>query len=557
MSARRLFTALCLISSLYGVAQNASVPVYFCQKDGTARQVWFSAIDSAKFSQGSSVASFYMEEGMSKVDYSLSDCLDSLAFSAPEGKVSPFPASEEFDVAFDPSDDTSYNNVKEVRPTSETDPEYDDFLENFVSKSTITVTYSGSTATVKGSASGVDISVNGAHVTVTSDKGSMRFVLKGSSADGSFKITSEKKFRLDLSGVDLTNPHGSAINIQSGKSVYLVLTSDTKNALTDGPDYRYVTDEDQKGTLFSEGQLLVSGSGSLNIRSISAHGLCSDDYIRFRSNLGKITINAAVDGINTKERLVIYGGDVDITAGDDGMVARAGHICIMGGKISVKAVDNGVSATYSMDDTTYVRISGGLLKLATTGDKGHGISCSGKMTIDGGISQITVAGGAAKAINCYGDMLIADTKLTLFTKGDPQYNDEEADYSSAACMRCRGNIGAVNSTFGFKSTGKGGKGFNCDGNIKMEGCRATVLTTGSLFNTEGVSVRPRAMECAAFSMGSGSVVNLCSSHSALCTTGDFNLSGGGIYAFSSDDSVKIADIRGVMSLTGGVFFQSR
>ena len=60
-------------------------------------------------------------------------------------------------------------------------------------------------------------------------------------------------------GVDLTNPTGPAVNIQSGKTVYFCIAKNTTNTFCDGAVYDAPAvvngiEEDQKGTIFSEGQ---------------------------------------------------------------------------------------------------------------------------------------------------------------------------------------------------------------------------------------------------------------------------------------------------------------
>lgn len=50
--------------------------------------------------------------------------------------------------------------------------------------------------------------------------------------------------------------------------------------------------EDQKSTLFSEGQLEFSGKGILTVKSNLKHAICSDDYIDIQG--GSITVSGAL-----------------------------------------------------------------------------------------------------------------------------------------------------------------------------------------------------------------------------------------------------------------------
>lgn len=549
-------TAACLVLSSLSVFAQHGTPLFFNQSDGSSVRVLFSDLDSARFEQDNNVGTFFMNDGTSYVSYSLKSCLDSISFTTPKGRIVEFPNPDDISVAFDASDESSYRNVAETVISDDSNPDYDDFVENFEYNNTITITYSGGTAVANPSGvKDVTIRIDGAHVNVTAAK-KIRYVLKGETANGSFKITSDKKFILELSGVNITNPNGSAINIQSGKPTYLVLGRGTSNALTDGSQYAIVGDEDQKGTIFSEGELLISGSGSLSVTSKSAHGICSDDYIRLRDNLGSLTVNAAVDGISSKLRLVIYGGQVNVTAGDDGVVVRRGYMELMGGSLTVKATDNGMDATYSQNDTTYFKMGGGLLKVETTGDKGHGIACSGNMTFTGGILQVKVAGDASKSVNCDGDISLKDTKLTLLTGGAPLYNEEEADYSSAAGIRCRGSFSATNSIIGIRCTGRGAKGFNCDAGFSIDGCDITAVSSGGTFTYGGGTILSKALECAGLEIKNDSRLMLSASCAAMHVKGDYLQKGGTVYSFSSGQSSPATDIRGTRTISGGLLYQS-
>ena len=199
------------------------------------------------------------------------------------------------DVTFNPADETAYTELPEEVVTDDTHDDYGDFVENYRPTSTITVTYDGDKATVSGGVSGVLCKVTGAHVVIQSTKKNIAYLLKGSTADGSFKLSSNNKTQITLQGVNITNPSGAAVNIQSGKTMLMVLADGTASYLEDGASYEFTlpNGEQQKGALFSEGQLVFSGDGSLEVKSNCGHGIASDDYVRVRN--GHITVNSVRD----------------------------------------------------------------------------------------------------------------------------------------------------------------------------------------------------------------------------------------------------------------------
>ena len=386
------------------------------------------------------------------------------------------------DVAVDPADDTSYTEIEEEVITDESNDDYGDFIENYTPKNTVVITYSGDKVSCSGNPSGVNVIADGAHVTVTSTKKNIAYLLKGTTADGSFRLYSEKKTQITFSGASITNPDGAAVNIQSGKTMLIKLADGTSSYLEDGATYTLEGEEQQKGAFFSEGQLVFSGNGSLVVKSNYGHGIASDDYVRVRG--GNITVNSVRDGINTDDRFVMYGGTVTVNARQDGLDVGNGYIEIGGGELVVNAGDEGITASYEGEDdgsvdplvTPYINIKGGLVKVTTTGDKGHGIRAMSTLSMSGGIVQVTVKGAGSKALMSEGGMSLIGGKVTAFTEGDALY--EENDLSSAASIRSKGTLEMVNMVLGVKSTGTGGKGINNVGDISIKDSRITILAVG-------------------------------------------------------------------------------
>ncbi|MBE9461449.1 carbohydrate-binding domain-containing protein [Dyadobacter subterraneus] len=259
----------------------------------------------------------------------------------------------------------------------------DDLIANSTFSSVVKIAF-GTTVEITNplSAGGVTVTESNGDVIVTSTVSEVEYVLSGTTTNGSVKIYSDKKFKLTLNGVNITNSDGPAINIQSGKRAFVVLTDNTTNSLTDGTTYATST-EDMKGTFFSEGQLIFSGSGSLAIKGNNKHGICSDDYVRMIS--GAITISSAKsDGIHTNEAFIADGGLVTVTASGDGIQVEEGYIVINNGTFNVTAADKAISAAWDTDTTIdpYIVINGGTINVSSTA--GEGIESKSILTINGG-----------------------------------------------------------------------------------------------------------------------------------------------------------------------------
>jgi len=320
------------------------------------------------------------------------------------------------DISLDYSDLTE---GAETIPEDEDAEDYGDYIENSSFTSTIYIEFGDGTATVTGSVSGVSVSTSGAHVVVTSTAKKVEYVLSGSTTNGSIKFYSEKKFKVLLNGVTITNPTGSAINNQCGKSFFVVLADGTTSTLTDGETYTMVDDEDQKATLFSEGQILLSGSGSLNVYSVGKNCIVSDDYVFIRPG-NKIYLNSTSgNGIRGKDFVKINGSVINMELTADGAkgITTDSLVVINGGRTTI--INSGATEIDGTDTTATAGIkadnnftmTAGTLNVKCTGEGGKGMNIKGSIAFTGGELNVVTTGenvyGAPKGVRCDYDVNIS------------------------------------------------------------------------------------------------------------------------------------------------------
>lgn len=536
-----------------------STAIIFYQNDGIIRYIRYSEVDSVRPSGNGTIRAFYFNDKRVAC-YSI-NFLDSVSFNRSSAiTISAFPKASDFISAIDSAKAPASTNVTEPSAPSEEEEGYSDYIENFNVKNTITFTWSGNNVTWSGTVpSDVSITKDNGHVTVESSKGKMRYRLQGTTEDGSFKIANmnnaesdNKKFILELYGVDITNPNGPAINIQSSKTVLVNMPKDKVNSLKDGSTYTQVDGESRKGTFFSEGQLVFSGPGTLNVTSLGGHGICSDDYVRLRYNVGEINIKAVKDGINTKDYFLMYGGTVKINSSGDGIGVRRGGFELYGGSVDITCVDDGIVSDYINPDTAFVKIGGGRLNITTTGPKGHAVTTTGRLMVSKGTVTASTQGAASKGFNAGGDISVADSYVYLSTEGNPQYDEEENDWSSAACIRAKSALAISGSDIFLLSSGQGSKCVNAAAGVNIGTSNVVMAAKGTDYAGGDNNVRSRAVDAASLTVGGGTNLGISAAKVAISTEGNLDITGGNTFAYTLSDDSKAVNVKGSISQTGGL-----
>jgi hypothetical protein len=317
--------------------------------------------------------------------------------------------------------------------------------------SKVTVSYDETTATVENpfAFDGVNIAITGADVVVNSTAtDEIEYELSGASTDGLFKIYSTKKYQITLRGLDLTNADGPAINSQSSKNGTIKSQGGTVNNLCDGKKYTK-SSEDQKGTIFSEGQLIFKGAGTLNVRGLNKHAICSDDYIEVDNSTINV-LEAASDAFHANDSVLFYGGRVSLTAAGDGVDCS-------GPVIFAPAATDTLSITLDGDDVACLK-SDTLIEVRS------------------GVLQLTTTGAASKAMKSKGNIRISGGDITITQSGDMTVENGDASYSTA--IKATGDIEVTGGTITVNNTAEGGKGLSADGNIVVTDGQLNIAANG-------------------------------------------------------------------------------
>lgn len=533
-----------LLISLFATCMAQAQTLYVNNADNTFQAIDTKETKEVTFDETQQLVRFTMKDGISSQFATAGiENISPIKEKATELVYSLVPS-----VSFDANDKNDFNEITRSVPTDELLDEYGDFVENFTSSSLVQITFSASSVTISETRpSGVTIEKSGCHVVINSTASKICYVIKGTCSNGSLKIYSTKKIRIITNGITLTNPTGPAINIQSGKTVYFSIADGKTNTLCDGATYKAPTvtngvEEDQKGTIFSEGQLIFDGdddgTGILNVTSLGGHAICSDDYIIVRG--GKINITgAAKDGFRTKDKFIIgrteaYSPTININASSNGIECTEGALTIEAGKLDITSAGEAIKVVYeeAVPDPAVkpnADITGGFIKIRTTGEKSSAIQTTGNYRQIGGIIQATVEGNGSKIINCDGTVAFENGKLTGIAKG----TIAAADTTSAGGIKSEGELNITGGTIAIDCRGKGAKAINCNSDVVIDGGETTLLASGENYTGIADDKKSRAITASTITVNGGKVVAEAYDH-AMTSTATITINGGIVNAYSKN-----------------------
>lgn len=322
------------------------------------------------------------------------------------------------------------------------------------------------------------------------------YLIDGSANNGQIKVKAQDTdvVVLVLNGVDITNQSGCPIHIKKAQKAYIVPYKGSQNKLSDTANYQFDaddTDGEPDATIFSKSDLLISGSGTLNITANyssaikSKDNLCItkanitatsvDDGIKGRDSLtiedstitldttntavkttndeenigdmtlrdSKFTINSDNDAFNCKNNLYVNGGSFTINAGDDAFHADA-TLSVNNGNINIEKCYEGLEGQQ-------IKIAGGNIHIISSDDGLNSAGGNDSSAFNGGRQDpfavdmdatIDITGGYIY-INSSGDGIDSNGTITMsggtvLVDGPENSGNGALDYAST--FTCDGGL---------------------------------------------------------------------------------------------------------------------
>ncbi|WP_080145580.1 carbohydrate-binding domain-containing protein [Marinilactibacillus piezotolerans] len=374
-----------------------------------------------------------------------------------------------------------------------------------IATSTVITLEDGAT-TVEGSGASVSDDV----ITIT-EPGT--YVLEGTLTNGQVRIEAadEADVQVVLNGASIINESGAAIYSVNAGNTIVTLAEGTENTLADTETYTFENEEGDEpdATLFSKGDLVLNGSGSLIIDANYKNAIKGKDDVTITN--GNYTIASVQDGIKGRDSIVITGGTYDITAAKDAIQSTndteegKGYILIEDGTFNLTAAGDGIQAE------TDLEINGGQFNIVTNGGSANaetqtamsdwGSWSETENTND--VEEDTEESTSAKGIKATGTMVLNGGEFVVDSQDDAIHSDgtisvnggnydlstgDDAVHANTALTIEEGNILVQTAYEGLESDALTINGGTIEVNTSDDGLNAASDTGTATINLNGGEV---------------------------------------------------------------------
>jgi len=438
------------------------------------------------------------------------------------------------------------------------------------------------------SGEGSGFTIDGSKITITA---AGTYVFSGTLADGQIIVEApDSKVWIVLNGVTINCSNSSAIYTKDAKKTIITVPEGTENTLTDGSTYTYddVEKEEPNACIFSKDDMVINGTGTLNVIGNANNGIASkDDLLIVNTNINVKSYN---HGIKGKDCVCIKNSVITIDAGGDGIKStnstelERGFVCIESGTFDITAGQDGIQAQTCMliEDGDFKFVTGGGSANASTNTDGNwGQWGPGQMksddSLDVNTSQLTTTDNktdstaestSAKGLKATFDITVNGGTFNLDTSDDSIHTNESITINNGTFTLASGddgihsdskltiNGGTIGITKSYEGIESAEITFN-DGNIDIVASDDGINAAGGNDSSSTVSSgRPGANS---FDASDGSVLNINggtilinASGDGIDSNGDVNMTAGTVTVYGPTNGGNGAlDYNGSFNMTGG------
>lgn len=316
------------------------------------------------------------------------------------------------------------------------------------------------------------------------------------------------KVQLVLDNASITKEGSAALYIINADKVFITTVKGTENTLSSTGEFASSDDETNvDGAIFSKSDITFNGSGTLNVKCESKHGIVTKDDLKITG--GTYNITSASQGLSGKDSVRIAGGNITVTSGTDGIHSEntedteKGYVYISGGTLNITSGKDCIDASGTVDikDGAFTFKAGGGSSEKTTGDSTEsykGIKADGVLTISGGTFDIDTLDDA---IHSSADVTVSGGTLGISTGDDGVHSDNNTVVSG-------GKVTLTSSDDGINAAGGDNQG------------------VGGGFGPDSFSADSEAKITI-----TGGEIHVNASGDGLDSNGDIEISGGTVYVY--------------------------
>ena len=375
------------------------------------------------------------------------------------------------------------------------------------------------------------------------------YLISGTLEDGQIQVevSNQEEVNLVLNETQISSTTGAPILITQSAKTTITLMEGTQNVIShqmvmgDGEE----VSKEEKAAIFSQDDLMITGTGSLTVDAKTYNGIVSQDDLVIEG--GNFVIESANHGLKGKDSVVIEEGTFKMTTKGDAIQSdqeadeEKGFITIRGGDFDLVAEQDGIQAQ------TKLVIEGGTFKIETGGgyEAGAVKETTSQPPFNRGASATAemATTPSAKGLKAGQELVIEGGSLTINSADDALHTN-----------------GSLWVNGGEVTLSTGDDGLHADETVEVNGGTVDILT--SYEGLEGQVVRVNdgvirlvatddGINAAGGMDGSGfmSFFNPTTTSQQESESGWIELNGGWLYVNASGDGL---DANGSIIVTGGV-----
>ncbi|MBR6393413.1 MAG: carbohydrate-binding domain-containing protein [Ruminococcus sp.] len=281
------------------------------------------------------------------------------------------------------------------------------------------------------------------------------YVISGTAKNCTIKVNADDKAKVQLvlDGVSITNDDFPAIYVVSADKVF-VTTTDSENSLTVSGEFTADGETNTDAVIFSKDDLVLNGTGTLNITSDYGNGItCKDDM---KITGGTYNMNSALDAFEANDSISISDGKFNINTKKDGFHCEndetGGTITVTGGTFEIEGVSDGFQACALLQidggditvnaaeglEATYILINDGNISIYASDD---GINASTTtnaydtaVEINGGNINVEVGPGDTDAIDSNGSIYVNGGTINVTAQMSSFDYDQTAEFNGGTII---------------------------------------------------------------------------------------------------------------------------